>query len=61
MSHTYSPAADLTGRLRHPGAGMDHSILMLCGHKPKSKAGAVFMHGLWLRCAACEAKRKESK
>jgi hypothetical protein len=40
---------------------MDHRILMLCGHKPASKAGAVHWNGIWLRCGACQAELSAQK
>ena len=56
-----SAVRDLTHKQPPGGGGMDHRILMLCGHKPGSKAGAVHWHGIWLRCGACQAERVKTK
>jgi hypothetical protein len=62
MSNTYSPTADLTAKQKPSGAGHgDHRIMMLCGHKPASKTGAVYRRGIgWIRRAACNTAKEKA-
>ena len=57
----FSDVRDITHKQPAGGGGMDHRILMLCGHKPVSKAGAAHWNGIWLRCGACQAERAKTK
>ena len=56
----YSSQRDLTARINAPGGGMSHDKLHMCGHKG-STTGALFKHGLWMKCATCNAKTAASK
>ncbi len=61
MSNTFSAARDLTGRLKHPGTGMDHArTFALCpiSHKGSTTGAQYVPRKGWLRCAKCFAALK---
>jgi hypothetical protein len=53
---------DLTMRQKACGGGMNHDTLFLCGHKTHRQGATYRRPGgggqLWVRCGACNEKRK---
>jgi hypothetical protein len=56
MSVIHNATRDLTGRQPARGPGMAIAIRFMCKHDG-SRTGAVFRHGVPMRCARCELAR----